>query len=31
MAAQIDGRLYAIDSDHLNTPRRLTNAQGQVV
>ena len=31
MAAQINGRLYAIDSDHLNTPRRLTNAQGQVV
>ncbi|SFD91140.1 RHS repeat-associated core domain-containing protein, partial [Paracidovorax konjaci] len=24
-------RLYAIDADHLNTPRRLTNAQGQVV
>jgi RHS repeat-associated protein len=31
IAAQINGRLYAIDSDHLNTPRRLTNAQGQVV
>ncbi|MDA8523443.1 hypothetical protein [Acidovorax sp. NCPPB 4044] len=30
-AAQINGRLYAIDADHLNTPRRLTNAQGQVV
>lgn len=30
MAAQINGRLYAIDSDHLNTPRRLTNQQGQV-
>ena len=31
IATQINGRLYAIDSDHLNTPRRLTNAQGQVV
>jgi len=31
IAAQINGRLYAIDSDHLNTPRRLTNQQGQVV
>ncbi|WP_416208900.1 RHS repeat-associated core domain-containing protein [Acidovorax sacchari] len=31
VAAQINGRLYAIDADHLNTPRRLTNAQGQVV
>ena len=31
IGAQINGRLYAIDSDHLNTPRRLTNAQGQVV
>lgn len=30
IAAQINGRLYAIDSDHLNTPRRLTNPQGQV-
>lgn len=30
VAAQINGRLYAIDSDHLNTPRRLTNTQGQV-
>ncbi|MDA8447740.1 RHS repeat-associated core domain-containing protein, partial [Paracidovorax valerianellae] len=30
VAAQIDGRLYAIDADHLNTPRRLTNTQGQV-
>jgi len=30
VAAQINGRLYAIHSDHLNTPRRLTNAQGQV-
>ncbi|GKS85425.1 hypothetical protein AVMA1855_14755 [Acidovorax sp. SUPP1855] len=31
VAAQINGRLYAIDADHLNTPRRLTNTQGQVV
>ncbi|MDA8523439.1 RHS repeat-associated core domain-containing protein [Acidovorax sp. NCPPB 4044] len=31
VAAQINGRLYAIDADHLNTPRRLTNAQGQAV
>ena len=30
IAAQINGRLYAIDADHLNTPRRLTNQQGQV-
>jgi RHS repeat-associated protein len=30
IAAQIDGRAYAIHTDHLNTPRRLTNAQGQV-
>ncbi len=30
VAAQINGRLYAIHTDHLNTPRRLTNAQGQV-
>ena len=30
VAAQINGRLYAIHADHLNTPRRLTNAQGQV-
>jgi len=30
VAAQIKGRLYAIDADHLNTPRRLTNTQGQV-
>ena len=30
IATQINGRLYAIDSDHLNTPRRLTNQQGQV-
>jgi uncharacterized protein RhaS with RHS repeats len=31
IAAQINGHLYAIDSDHLNTPRRLTSTQGQVV
>ncbi|KAB2900813.1 MAG: RHS repeat protein, partial [Burkholderiaceae bacterium] len=30
VAAQINGRLYAIDADHLNTPRRLTDRQGQV-
>jgi YD repeat-containing protein len=30
IATQINGRLYAIHSDHLNTPRRLTNADGQV-
>ncbi len=30
IAAQINGRMYAIDTDHLNTPRRLTNADGQV-
>ncbi|RYF01441.1 MAG: hypothetical protein EOO32_03960 [Comamonadaceae bacterium] len=30
IATEIDGRLYAIASDHLNTPRRLTNQQGQV-
>lgn len=30
VAAQINGRLYAIHADHLSTPRRLTNAQGQV-
>ena len=30
VAAQINGRLYAIDADHLNTPRRLTTPQGQV-
>ncbi|RYF01439.1 MAG: RHS repeat protein [Comamonadaceae bacterium] len=30
IATEINGRLYAIDSDHLNTPRRLTNSQGQV-
>ncbi|XAH25010.1 RHS repeat-associated core domain-containing protein [Xylophilus sp. GW821-FHT01B05] len=30
VATIIDGRLYAIHSDHLNTPRRLTQANGQV-
>jgi len=30
IAAQINGQLYAIHTDHLSTPRRLTNAQGQV-
>lgn len=30
IAAQINGRLYAINTDHLNTPRRLTNTLGQV-
>lgn len=30
IAAHINGRAYAIHTDHLNTPRRLTNAQGQV-
>jgi RHS repeat-associated protein len=28
--SHINGRAYAIHTDHLNTPRRLTNAQGQV-
>ncbi|GAB2731087.1 hypothetical protein [Comamonas sediminis] len=30
VATQINGRLYAIHSGHLNTPRRMTNAGGQV-
>ncbi|PJO36199.1 hypothetical protein CTI10_024000 [Delftia acidovorans] len=30
IAAEINGRLYAIHTDHLSTPRRLTNQQGQV-
>jgi hypothetical protein len=30
IAAEINGRLYAIHTDHLNTPRGLTNQQGQV-
>ncbi len=29
MAADIDSRLYAIHTDHLGTPRRLTQADGQ--
>ncbi len=29
MAADIDNRLYAIHTDHLGTPRRLTQADGQ--
>ena len=29
IAAEIDGQLYAIHSDHLNTPRHLTQADGQ--
>jgi RHS repeat-associated protein len=31
IAAVINGALYAVHSDHLNTPRRLTNASGQAV
>ncbi|SFQ34783.1 RHS repeat-associated core domain-containing protein [Variovorax sp. 770b2] len=31
IAAVIDGATYAVHSDHLNTPRRLTNANGQAV
>ncbi|WP_200955452.1 RHS repeat domain-containing protein, partial [Variovorax sp. Root434] len=31
IAAVINGNTYAIHSDHLNTPRRLTNADGQAV
>lgn len=31
IAAVIDGAMYAVHSDHLNTPRRLTNANGQAV
>ncbi|SDZ69921.1 RHS repeat-associated core domain-containing protein [Variovorax sp. YR266] len=31
IAAVINGATYAIHSDHLNTPRKLTNADGQVV
>ena len=30
IAAAINGQLYAVHSDHLNTPRRLTQADGQV-
>jgi RHS repeat-associated protein len=31
IAAVINGATYAVHSDHLNTPRRLTNADGQAV
>ena len=31
IAAVINGTSYAVHSDHLNTPRRLTNADGQAV
>ena len=31
IAAIVNGNTYAIHSDHLNTPRKLTNANGQVV
>ncbi|MDH6169445.1 RHS repeat-associated protein [Variovorax boronicumulans] len=31
VAAVIDGATYAAHSDHLNTPRKLTNADGQAV
>ena len=31
VAALINGNLDAVHSDHLNTPRRLTDANGQVV
>jgi len=31
IAAVIDGATYAVHSDHLNTPRKLTNANGQAV
>jgi RHS repeat-associated protein len=31
IAVQIGANLYAIDSDHLNTPRRLTDANGRPV
>ncbi len=31
VAAVINGQLYAVHSDHLNTPRRLTDSQGQPV
>ena len=31
IAAVIDGATYAVHSDHLNTPRKLTNAGGQAV
>lgn len=31
IAAIVNGATYAIHSDHLNTPRKLTNANGQAV
>ncbi|WP_143684866.1 RHS repeat domain-containing protein [Variovorax sp. KK3] len=31
IAVVIDGEVFAVHSDHLNTPRRLTNGQGQAV
>jgi uncharacterized protein RhaS with RHS repeats len=31
IAAVINGQIYAVSSDHLNTPRRLTDSQGQAV
>jgi len=31
IAAVIDGATYAVHSDHLSTPRRFTNADGQAV
>ena len=31
MAAIVNGQTYAVHSDHLNTPRQLTNDSGQVV
>ena len=31
VAAVINGVMYAVQSDHLNTPRRLTNGSGQVM
>src|SRR5215207_3394578 len=30
IAAFLEGRKYAVHSDHLNTPRRLTQANGRV-
>ncbi|WP_418128050.1 hypothetical protein [Variovorax sp. KK3] len=31
IAVVINGEVFAVHSDHLNTPRRLTNSQGQAV
>ncbi len=31
IAAVINGQIHAVHSDHLNTPRRLTDSQGQAV